>query len=544
MLRVLLLVCIGCSSCDEAPETLREEIPEPAAAAWTELTFPARDGAMGASLTATERGILATWIESVGEGHRVRFARWHGTWDEAMTVAEGEDLIANWADFPRSALGGDDAVYVHHLHRSGDAPYAYEIRLSRMRGETFESLGVVHRDGTPTEHGFVSMVPTAQGVRLFWLDGRATVEDGATQVFTTEVGDDIGEARSLDERVCDCCQTDAVETHRGPLVAFRDRSADETRDIAYAQWTGDAFSAPQLVHADGWEIAGCPVNGPQVAAEGDSRVVAWFTGARGGAVYAAFDEGDAFGEPIEVDGRQPPGRVDVAALEGGAAVSWLARGRETGEVRVRFVGRDGRVGAPTRVGTASLARASGFPVMVRWREHLYVAHRRDESVRFARLAIGALPRSPGEPEVEPEASVVVGDSMPRALVEDAAGETRDLAAHGPLVVAFYARWCQPCREELRMLQSVESPVIAVSIDEGSVARAQHVARSWGFEGEVVRDAGAAAALGVPPLPGTFVVDARGQIRLRAVGEVASRDAIVDALSDSPAESDPGNRPSR
>lgn len=507
--------------------------PEPVHdATWTEVEFPAAPGALGASLSASERGLLATWIEPAGEGHRIRFAVFDDAWGETHTVMEGTDLIANWADFPRSALGGDGAVYVHHLHRAGEAAYAYEIRLSRMREDAFESLGVVHRDATPTEHGFVSMVATPSGVQLFWLDGRATVNEGATQVFTAEVAEAIGDAQSLDERVCDCCQTDAAMTPTGPLVAFRDRSQSELRDIAFVRWEGERFGAPQLVHQDDWEIAGCPVNGPQVGVEGDSLAVAWFTGAQGGAVQVAFDRGDAFGEPIEVDGRQPPGRVDLAMVDGGAAVSWLARAEESGEVRVRFVGRDGSVGAPTRVGTTGLARASGFPVMSRWREHLYVVYRQDEParIRFTRLPIAALPRvHDGTVEPSPDPMMSVGEPLPSSLVENAEGDRVDLAEGGQQVIAFFARWCQPCRDELRMLERFRAesqvPVVAVSLDESSVERAQSVARGWGFEGEVVRDAGAAAALGVPPLPGTFVLDAEGKVALARLGGLVSLEEL-------------------
>ena len=176
-------------------------------------------------------------------------------WSEPITIAEGPDLVANWADFPRSAMGGDDARYVHGLHRSGESPYAYEIQLYRLDDGTVESLGVMHRDGTPTEHGFVSMVPTTDGVRLFWLDGRAQVDGGPTALYTTTAGSVIETAELLDDRVCDCCQTDAAVTGMGPLVTYRDRSADERRDIAVAGLGTGVTS----VHEDGWQIAGCPV---------------------------------------------------------------------------------------------------------------------------------------------------------------------------------------------------------------------------------------------------------------------------------------------
>ncbi|NOY90952.1 MAG: hypothetical protein GXP55_07035, partial [Deltaproteobacteria bacterium] len=348
---------------------------------WTTLDPPAAAGALGASLTASADGVLATWIESRGEdAHAVRFATLRGeAWSDATDVVEARDLIANWADFPRSTLGGDGAIYVHYLRRAGSAAYAYEIQLMRKpagaRG--FEALGVVHHDGTPTEHGFVSMLPDPEGVRLFWLDGRASVDDGPTAVYTSRVGERVGDEMRVDDKTCDCCQTDAALTRDGPLVVYRDRAEGEIRDIAIARWTGDGFSAPKRVHRDEWEMAGCPVNGPAVAADGARVAVAWFTGADGGSTRLAFsdDAGETFDAPIMIDAAQPLGRVDLALLEGGAAVSWLARNADEAELRVRFAHRDGRLGAASVVAETASARASGFPVLARDGARLLLAYR-------------------------------------------------------------------------------------------------------------------------------------------------------------------------
>ncbi len=531
-----------------APPTPPAIEPSQASSRWTSLDPPAAEGALGASLTATSDGVVGTWLEPVAEGaHRVRAAILReDAWGAPVTVAEGADVVANWADFPRAARGGDGSLYLHHLRRAGEAAYAYEIQLARSRdgGRTFESLGVVHRDGTPTEHGFVAMVPDADGLRLVWLDGRATVEEGgATAVYTARVGAEVGPSTPVDERACDCCQTDAAVTADGPLVVYRDRAADETRDVSVSRGIGDGFTPPAVVHADGWEIAGCPVNGPAVDAEGREVVVAWFTGAQGGAVRVAFsrDGGRRFEAPISVDDGQPPGRVDVRLVNGGAAVSWLARGARFAEVRVRFVGRDGRLGRSTVVGATDAARASGFPVMVREGERLLVAHRDASSpprIRVSALPTAGLPRAPGDEPPPPSSPLAVGAARPAARVRGADDTPRSLdalAAGAPLLLAFHARWCQPCREELRLLEGLRGRLpegvrlVAVSLDEGPAARAESVARSWGFQGAVVRDDGAAAALGVPPIPALFLFASDGRLLARWVGEPATADAILRAV---------------
>ena len=53
----------------------------------------------------------------------------------------------------------------------------------------------------------------------------------------------------------------------------------QVRDIQLARFDGRNWSRQGALHADGWKIAGCPVNGPQLAAARDSVGAAWFTAA-------------------------------------------------------------------------------------------------------------------------------------------------------------------------------------------------------------------------------------------------------------------------
>jgi hypothetical protein len=221
----------------------------------------------------------------------------------------------------------------------------------------------------------------AGGLGIVWLDGREmTAHEGGghaghgggdmTLRYTAfGRGAKLAPESLLDERVCECCQTSAALTSEGPVVVYRDRSPEEVRDISIVRLRAGKWSAPAPVHRDGWKIAGCPVNGPAVAARGESVAVAWFTGA--GDVYSvkvAFskDAGQSFGPPVRADDGQPMGRVGVVALEDGSAVvSWLEKAEAGGEVRVRRVRQDGSRGPATTVAPMAAARASGFPRMVR-----------------------------------------------------------------------------------------------------------------------------------------------------------------------------------
>ncbi len=178
----------------------------------------------------------------------------------------------------------------------------------------------------------------------------------------------------VDERICDCCQTDATRTADGTVIlVYRDRTELEVRDISATRLEKDTWTAPAVVHDDAWVMPACPVNGPAVASSGNTVATAWFTGQGGkGQVYVGFsdDGGRSFGEPVRVDEIKPLGRVDVVLVdERTAIVSWLGQG----EIRLRWIGPAGPLGPPRVVARTSESRASGFPRMVLFEDELFLA---------------------------------------------------------------------------------------------------------------------------------------------------------------------------
>ncbi len=172
----------------------------------------------------------------------------------------------------------------------------------------------------------------------------------------------------IDERVCDCCQTDVAVSASGPVVVYRDRSPEEVRDIYVTRLVDGQWTEGVPVHRDGWVIPACPVNGPAVAARGDELAVAWFTGAGDepkAQLAFSSDGGVNFGDPVRIDEGRALGRVDVLWLDNGSAlVMWLERRPRGGEVLVRQVWPDGRMGDEALVTTTSAGRDSGFPRMI------------------------------------------------------------------------------------------------------------------------------------------------------------------------------------
>jgi hypothetical protein len=184
------------------------------------------------------------------------------------------------------------------------------------------------------------------------------------------------------------------------LVVYRDRSPEEIRDTYVAAWGENGWSEPALVAEDGWTMPGCPVNGPEAAADGDLVAMAWFTAARETpAVRLAFsqDGGRSFGEPVTIDEDGPFGRVDVALDDrGGAIVAWLARSGDRAAVRLRRVGASGEIADPVTIAETSGARASGFPRMVRHGDALTLAwvdlqEEQPSEIRVREILVASIP---------------------------------------------------------------------------------------------------------------------------------------------------------
>ena len=355
-----------------------------------DLGSPAQPGSGEPNLAVDSDGrVYMSWLEpTTDSATALRFAIHDGAkWSAASTIRSGRDFFVNWADFPSIEVVGAKQLVAHWLQRTGRGSYAYGVRVvqSRDGGLTWSAPITPHRDSGQAEHGFVAMWPERGTVGAVWLDGRKLVLPPEQQkkemmlVSTTLSGRGaLGAESMLDHRTCDCCQTTAAMTANGPIIAYRDRSADEIRDIYVVRRVSGRWTEPAVVHADGWHINACPVNGPAIAASGQDVVVAWFTAANDSArVKVAFsrDGGATFGKPSIVDGGNPAGRVDVMLLrDGSALVSWIERTRgDTAAVLVRRVNQRGDRGAPVSIASSSAARASGFPRMVQSREHVVFA---------------------------------------------------------------------------------------------------------------------------------------------------------------------------
>ncbi len=357
-----MLVALGCQSDSDSP-TATSASPE----AGTRLNGPAPAESGQPHLHAGEDGtVWMSWVEPVGEDrHALRYATLDDTsWAAPRTAARGGDWFVNWADVPSLRPLPSGRLAAQYLRSIGPDPLAYAVQITQTDGAgTWRSAVRPHDDGTATEHGFVSLLPWPDDRLLaVWLDGRTMAgRDGHGGEMTLRGGvlDATGtvEQRALlDDRTCECCPTTAVRTKGEALVAYRDRSADEVRNIRLVRFDGQSWSDPAVLHDDGWRIEGCPVNGPALAAAGDRVAAVWLG-------------------------------------EGRVAVSWLGTSADGAPaLRVRTIATDGASRPAVPMATlASASRGVGMPRLVRSGPHLYAAWTHpEEGVQVGRLRTNAL----------------------------------------------------------------------------------------------------------------------------------------------------------
>ena len=374
------------------------------------LDVPARVPATGPRISGDQgTSLILSWMEPDEEDTSLKYSRYQdGQWLPAKIVVEGHDMFVNWADMPSVTPLGDGRLAAHWLQMSADLPYAYDIVYTQSGddGVTWSEPLRPHNDGTPTEHGFVSIFPNGSHTGLIWLDGRRMVNEETNDALASGmtlrsafVDENLTLHREqlVDDLICDCCQTDVALAVSGPVAVYRDRTRDEIRDIYVTRFADGGWLPGKPVADDNWEIPGCPVNGPAIAANGKTVAVAWFTGAADHPVVRlsfSDDGGETFSAPIEVIDGSVLGRVGVLFLDDDdVAVSWLQPGNGgKGDVHVRSIGKNGTLGVIHTVSTG--AASFSVPQIARSGDDLVIVWTESEDfvdrIASARVPVAAL----------------------------------------------------------------------------------------------------------------------------------------------------------
>lgn len=344
----------------------------------------AETGARYPNLYQDEKGIVyMSWMVQIEEDmFALQYATYEeGAWSEPISIRVGTNFFVNWADFPSVVGRNGEIKAVHWLRKIPGGTYAYNVNVAFPEDQPRRWTDPVtpHSDGTPTEHGFVSMEPIDQETVLaIWLDGRNTDGrehdeyenmDQAMTLRSAEISSssEVSRERVIDNTVCDCCQTALARLDDGFAAVYRDRSEDEVRDIYFSRYSSETgeWSEPLAVSDDQWEIMACPVNGPRIVAQGENITVAWYTAADDEPrilLAESTDGGVSFSDPVEIAGENSIGRVDLAISETGTRyISWMQQKDEFGAIMMRELSNEGQLSEPLEVGVTTSSRSSGFP---------------------------------------------------------------------------------------------------------------------------------------------------------------------------------------
>ena len=363
MTAILLATALAMSACTEPAATPKLVM----------IDVPTAGSAMAPNLASGPgETLVLSWIDANEDADALRYSTLEGAaWTEPQTIATGDNWFVNWADFPSVVPLTEKLWGAHWLVSQPEGGYAYDVTVSMSTdgGKSWSESFIPHTDGTPTEHGFVTLFPDTGGMGLVWLDGRKMVTEwdendvaasGMTMRAATFGTDGLPISESLvDDLTCDCCQTDVALTSEGPVAVYRDRTTAEIRDIYVSRREFGEWQPGVPVASDNWEIPACPVNGPVIHARGSNVAVVWFTAATDRPVVkVAWSDDSArnFSAPVELDIERPLGHVGAALLtDGDLVVTWhRAAGEGGANLLLRRVSRSGTLGP-----TYTLAEASG-----------------------------------------------------------------------------------------------------------------------------------------------------------------------------------------
>ncbi len=288
------------------------------------------------------------------------------------------DARVNGEQPPRAAFAGTDIVVIWQSRRTGQPA----VRASRSRdgGRTFDPAVTLHDETLMGVRGWSSVAASPSGdVHVAWLDTRAAVKVAAP-VSSAPVSPAGAHAHNASTRqdvyhavlrrdgtraddvittnVCFCCKTSSAVAPDGALfVAFRHIYPGNLRDMAVARSAdgGRTFSEPVRVNQDGWELTGCPEDGPAIAVDAAGVLhVAWptitdTTATRKGIFYAySLDGGRTFAPRMRLDEGSDVNHAQhpqMSVANGRAIVVWDESTAAGPRIRARIMTADPKAAA-------------------------------------------------------------------------------------------------------------------------------------------------------------------------------------------------------
>lgn len=374
--------------------------------------------------------IHMVWIDYLPEGgHALRTAFWNGRrWSQAETIASGQKWFVNWADTPSIAVMPDGSMFAHWLVRAPEGgTYGYGIRIAHCpaSGGAWREVHGINLEDKADYAGFLRFAPDAPFA--VYLCPPVKAEAGSDSEDSKQHHAQTGQVnhpheeehrktfrlvefhkdgsfardREVDSDVCSCCPTALERTSDGWIAAYRDHLPGQIRDISVIRFDGERWSPPQTLHPDGWEIHGCPTEGPSIAATGADVAVAWLTRAnkQPRIQYAVSrDGGKSFSDAVVLDDGSPVGRPQLVPLDVESFLAiWLEETEASRfDIRMRRIHHNGRRGPSVAVATVPAGRAAGLPRIAIHGDQILLAWR-DERVQTLSLSVSEFLRKVSQP---------------------------------------------------------------------------------------------------------------------------------------------------
>jgi hypothetical protein len=295
------------------------------------------------------------------------------TFDPPMALSSPDAAgDRGWPALTVDGRGTSHAIWVDHrglaaARREPGATHTHGAAQSADRA-THDGVAMAQKSGLY----YASLTPTTSSAKTDASAGRA-----AAAAAGAAVPADI--ERELTAGTCYCCKTALVTGRDDALyAAWRHVYPGNLRDIAFSvsRDRGRTFSAPVRVSEDGWEIHGCPDDGPAMTVDTRGTVhIIWPTviGAgtdepQGALFYASTADGRTFTPRVRIPtlGSPKPSHPQIVADgRGRLAVAWdeVLDGQRTANVRELLRAADGRTvtfGDPLRLTTTE---PSTYPIL-------------------------------------------------------------------------------------------------------------------------------------------------------------------------------------
>ena len=183
------------------------------------VNAPSGPNSSGPQLSASDRGIILSWVERAGAMADLKFAeRTSAGWSEPTTVASGNNWFLSYAD-PPTVLRRPGGTLVANWLISTNPYYEgndLQVSYSQDNGKTWARPFVPHHDGTEQQHAFASFFELpGNSLGVSWLDGRDTQPSDANPnggpMALRYAAYDAQWKRTaegvIDQQACECCST-------------------------------------------------------------------------------------------------------------------------------------------------------------------------------------------------------------------------------------------------------------------------------------------------------------------------------------------------